>query len=871
MALIDLYQALILYNENRPVEAKRLCLAAFDYFRDSLPPNKALLCRLLLARLHFRAGERELALAECRSTLDRLQTLDAPTLAFQANLLHGQVLLTMGSRSRLPGVPERAGRARDAARQPAQRGAQDRVRRQPARGLRAPGRALPGARAASAGLAEAFGYMEQAKSRSLIDLVLQPLQSLAAADLGPSEAVRTIRTLREELNWYYSLIERDGSSPSAAPPSASPSSRRPAEVRERGLLRPPPRAPAAEDAEYASLHAPTTVPMAAIQEALPEGALLVEYFRIEDRFVAALVTRSSLEIHPVAGAAGVPSGFACCGSSSRSSGSAPTTWPRLPRRPARGHQRAPPGALPGADRADPRPHAGRHVIFVPHDALHQAPLHALYDGERHLIDSFSVSYAPSATLYALCHGKKPSGGGGSLVLGVPDPRAPLIRDEVETVAAVVPGSDLYFGADATEEVLRAKGPTTRLLHLASHGHFRQDSPMFSGIRLGDGYLNLYDLYSLRLPAELATLSGCSTGAGVVSGGDEVRGLVRGLIYAGVQTMLLTLWDVHDQSTAEFMEGFYRGLVRHGDKPRALRDAMLDLRQRYPHPITGRRSRSPARCSRPRERWRMAMTRSVPVLQRSKTKFSRRPIFSSPVGSLVRRIGEARGGGGSSVARDFGVRHFAAEEWADFARGAAPGEIEGEMRRHLEAGCEECAATLRLWTTVHAAALREGGYRPPEGALRIVRAAFRVRQSELARKRSLARLVFDSLTQPLALGLRSQAVAPRQQLFTRGRFRIDIRIEPTSGPGARAHVLVGQVIERPSSRPAPAGPGLGPTVLLYAAERPLAAANANRYGEFHLEFEPAEDLRLWVVITDEDPIQIQLAGPCPTPGCRWMET
>ena len=171
----------------------------------------------------------------------------------------------------------------------------------------------------------------------------------------------------------------------------------------------------------------------------------------------------------------------------------------------------------------------------------------------------------------------------SLVLGVPDPQAPLIRDEVQTVAAVLPRPDLYFGADATEDVLRTKGPSTRLLHLATHGHFRQDSPMFSAIRLGDGYLNLYDLYSLKLPAELATLSGCSTGAGVVSAGDEVRGLVRGLIYAGVQTMLLTLWDVHDRSTAEFMEGFYRRFVEHGDKAAALRAAMLELRERYPHP------------------------------------------------------------------------------------------------------------------------------------------------------------------------------------------------------------------------------------------------------------------------------------------------
>ena len=184
-----------------------------------------------------------------------------------------------------------------------------------------------------------------------------------------------------------------------------------------------------------------------------------------------------------------------------------------------------------------------------------------------------------------------------------------------------------------------------------------------------------------------------------------------------------------------------------------------------------------------------------------------------------------------------------------------------MSSHLEAGCEECAATLRLWTAVHDAAMKEDDYQPPEGALRIVRAFFRVRQSALAKKRSLARLVFDSLTQPLAPGLRSQAVAPRQQLFTRGRYRIDTRLERSLARGAQQRtVLVGQVIEDPGLRPLPAEPGLGPTVLLYSAERPLAAANANRFGEFHLEFEPAEDLLLWVVITDEEPIQLKLAGP-----------
>jgi hypothetical protein len=78
------------------------------------------------------------------------------------------------------------------------------------------------------------------------------------------------------------------------------------------------------------------------------------------------------------------------------------------------------------------------------------------------------------------------------------------------------------------------------------------------------------------------------------------------------------------------------------------------------------------------------------------------------------------------------------------------------------------------------------------------------------------------------------------------------------------VLTGQVIERTQAAP-PAEPraaGFAPTALVYAAERPLAAANANRFGEFHLEFEVADDLRLWIVLGEEDPILIRLPDPSP---------
>ena len=107
--------------------------------------------------------------------------------------------------------------------------------------------------------------------------------------------------------------------------------------------------------------------------------------------------------------------------------------------------------------------------------------------------------------------------------------------------------------------------------------------MFSGIRLGGSYLNLYDLYSLKLPVELVTLSGCATGVNVVAAGDELLGLVRGLLYAGAQSLLLTLWDVQDKSTSEFKKSFYRHYGENSDKSLALQSSMHELRERYPHP------------------------------------------------------------------------------------------------------------------------------------------------------------------------------------------------------------------------------------------------------------------------------------------------
>jgi CHAT domain-containing protein len=131
--------------------------------------------------------------------------------------------------------------------------------------------------------------------------------------------------------------------------------------------------------------------------------------------------------------------------------------------------------------------------------------------------------------------------------------------------------------------LRELGCGARYVHVATHGLFRLDNPLFSAIRLGDGEMSLLDLHQLRLSADLVALSGCGTGLNAVVGGDELVGLVRGLLYAGARAALVTLWDVNDGSTAVFMQSFYRHLATDAHKGRAMTAAMQELRAACPHP------------------------------------------------------------------------------------------------------------------------------------------------------------------------------------------------------------------------------------------------------------------------------------------------
>jgi CHAT domain-containing protein len=100
-------------------------------------------------------------------------------------------------------------------------------------------------------------------------------------------------------------------------------------------------------------------------------------------------------------------------------------------------------------------------------------------------------------------------------------------------------------------------------------------PPSSWVTLNYGFV---DLDRLRLCADLVTLSGCSTGVSVVTGGDGLLGLMRGVLTAGARALLATLWDVSDEATAIFMAAFYRNLFRDAtfSPAQALRTTMVEM-------------------------------------------------------------------------------------------------------------------------------------------------------------------------------------------------------------------------------------------------------------------------------------------------------
>ncbi|MEO1560280.1 MAG: CHAT domain-containing protein [Cyanobacteria bacterium J06632_19] len=163
------------------------------------------------------------------------------------------------------------------------------------------------------------------------------------------------------------------------------------------------------------------------------------------------------------------------------------------------------------------------------------------------------------------------------------------RTEAETLLQLVPNGDRLhvFDFDANYNwATSSKLNQYRILHFATHGFVNDANPELSGIVLslvnkqgGDirGYLRLGDLFNLDYPADLIVLSACETGLGKEIQGEGLVGLTRGLMYAGAERLVVSLWQVSDEGTAVFMQEFYKQMLQNGKSAnQALRATQLKM-------------------------------------------------------------------------------------------------------------------------------------------------------------------------------------------------------------------------------------------------------------------------------------------------------
>lgn len=429
---------------------------------------------------------------------------------------------------------------------------------------------------------KALEFVERSKSRTLIDQLERSAESAGDAQEDESPRSQRIRKIREELNILYSRRNELGATPRAVASDETTKeeiARREHEFVE--LL----RAAGSEKPGWETLQSMPPPGVADVQNMLESDELLVEYYSVGDRFLAFLIGKTAFQVFPnLAASPDVRASIRGLNFQLAKFHLQPTYLKkhaasllaamRHHLQTLHGQLIAPIAAAFGSS---------KRLIIVPHHMLHYVPFHALFDGENYLIDKYAVSYAASASVLRICRSRKASGKGRDLILAVPDSLTPHINDEVEALRLLMPDADVFVGEEAGEDKLRKYASTAGKIHIAAHGVFRADNPEFSSLRLGKNWLNLFDLFNLRLGAEITTLSACETGMSDVLGGDELLGLARGFLRAGTPSLVVSLWTVNDRSTAQLMCRFYQGLHDGLTKADALREAILEVKSNFPHP------------------------------------------------------------------------------------------------------------------------------------------------------------------------------------------------------------------------------------------------------------------------------------------------
>jgi CHAT domain-containing protein/Tfp pilus assembly protein PilF len=423
---------------------------------------------------------------------------------------------------------------------------------------------------------EAFEVAERARGRAFLQLVgnrrIRPRNGEVSPIAREAEALRTqIAQLQQQARVAPSRELQDGL--------------RGARQRYAGLR----TRVKASDPEYSAITAIEAAPLEAIRAELPPATTLISYFVSRSMVHAWVLDRTKIE-HvelPVDDAwleramcAARRFGQGGRGVRVRDAACEVVTVDEMHERlfaPLRKHVR------------------NQRLIIVPHLRLHYLPFAAFRDSQtqRYLIEDYTITYAPSASALRFLREKETPVNGRALVLGAPAGVSPELPGALRE--ALIVGAELrsppMVGSAAKESVLYQMKGGVDLVHIAAHGFYEPDAPLFSRIALAagddsDGDLQVHEILSdLDLTGvNLVVLAACQSAVGKGSDGDDVVGLTRALLYAGTPGVISTLWDIGDNAAAALMNHFYCRLLNGDSAADALRHAQLQmLHGEYPDP------------------------------------------------------------------------------------------------------------------------------------------------------------------------------------------------------------------------------------------------------------------------------------------------
>src|SRR5260370_5736753 len=297
-SLIDLYRALVLYDDGRTEEVRPLCVNALEFFCSCNMGSKESLCHLLLGRIGVRTGDGDIARLHCDGAVRRLETLEAPHLVYQAHLLMGQIEESGGD-------VQKAAKWYQSARSAAE-SLRDVLRNEELKiafmknklevyeslvglCLEHPDQGCDAR--------DILDCMEEAKSRSLRDLMGGRPAEREAGGTETAAAGR-MRELREELNWYYHRIELEQLSQEPSFQERVDRLQAAARDREKALIRLLLDMPASE-AEDSGMNNAPAMTVEVVRTALRPGTVLVEYFYARDQLITAVLSQEVLEVRPI--------------------------------------------------------------------------------------------------------------------------------------------------------------------------------------------------------------------------------------------------------------------------------------------------------------------------------------------------------------------------------------------------------------------------------------------------------------------------------------------------------------------------------------------------------------------------------------------